>query len=73
MTHCYKDQIISKYGLNRIAQGHGRSYPLAQKFIQRNFYVDDGLCSVDNIRITVSTSSEVSFHFILRTQHNIIE
>ena len=37
----------AKYGLNKLASDHGENYPQAQAFIQRNFYVDDGLCSVD--------------------------
>ena len=37
----------AKYGSNKLALNHGKNYPQAQAFIQRNFYVDDGLCSVD--------------------------
>ena len=37
----------AKYGLRRLAQDHGDQYPEAQKFIMQDFYVDDGLHSVD--------------------------
>ena len=72
----------AKYGLNRIAQEHGSSYPLAQKFIQRNFYVDDGLCSVDNIdqaiqllndTKSICSKGNLRVHKLLSNQTEVLE
>ena len=36
----------AKYGLHKLADDHGNEFPLAKQFIQHDFYVDDGVCSV---------------------------
>ena len=38
----------AKYGLNKLAADYGNQSS-AQKFISSNFYVDDGLCSVNSV------------------------
>ena len=36
------------YGLTKLASDYGDDYPLARRFIQDHFYVDDGLVSTDS-------------------------
>ena len=36
------------YGLKKLASDYGDDYPLARRFIQDHFYVDDGLVSTDS-------------------------
>lgn len=40
----------ANYGMKYLAREHEKDYPEAANFIQKNFYVDDGLISVDSIR-----------------------
>lgn len=39
----------AKFGLTKLADDHSSVYPRAASFIRRNFYVDDGLASVDSV------------------------
>ena len=47
------------YGLRKLAQDHKLIYPDAVRFIERNFYVDDGLISVQNTESAKKLISEV--------------
>lgn len=38
------------YGMKYLDREHERDYPLAASFIHKNFYVDDGLISVDSVQ-----------------------
>lgn len=40
----------ANYGMKYLAREHEKDYPLAASFIRRNFYVDDGLISVDSVK-----------------------
>ena len=72
----------AKYGLNRLATDYGENYPLAKEFIQRNFYVDDGLCSVNTsdeaIELLSQTRSlckngNLHVHKLLSNQTQVLE
>lgn len=39
----------ANYGMKYLASKYERDYPMAASFIRKNFYVDDGLVSVDSI------------------------
>ncbi|KAL7865942.1 hypothetical protein SRHO_G00111890 [Serrasalmus rhombeus] len=38
----------ANYGMQYLARKYERDYPVAANFIQKNFYVDDGLISIDS-------------------------
>ena len=38
----------ANYGMKYLASQHEREYPAAAEFIKKNFYVDDGLASVES-------------------------
>ena len=40
---------VATYGLRKLAQNHQDQFPVAARFIERNFYVDDGITSVANV------------------------
>ncbi|XP_023806193.1 uncharacterized protein LOC105356638 [Oryzias latipes] len=46
------------YGLKFLAQEHEKEYPEAASFIHKNFYVDDGLISLDSIQRAKQLVSE---------------
>ncbi|KAL1277108.1 hypothetical protein QQF64_023781 [Cirrhinus molitorella] len=39
----------ANYGMNYLASKYEKDYPLAASFIRKNFYVDDGLVSVNSV------------------------
>ncbi|KAK7909491.1 hypothetical protein WMY93_014175 [Mugilogobius chulae] len=39
----------ANFGLKHLARQHKDSYPLASTFVEKNFYVDDGLVSVSSV------------------------
>ncbi|XP_035986916.1 uncharacterized protein LOC118560197 [Fundulus heteroclitus] len=39
----------ANYGMKYLASEHEKEYPLASSFINKNFYVDDGLISIDSV------------------------
>ncbi|CAI5660438.1 unnamed protein product [Oreochromis niloticus] len=40
----------ANYGMKYLAREQEKDYPLAARFIHKNFYVDDGLISIDSVR-----------------------
>ncbi|XP_067945353.1 uncharacterized protein [Watersipora subatra] len=46
------------FGLKKLAEDNKRDFPQAAKFVQKNFYVDDGLVSVLTAEDAVSLMSE---------------
>ncbi|XP_027004017.2 uncharacterized protein LOC113643787 [Tachysurus fulvidraco] len=40
----------ANFGLKYLAQQHKANYPLASEFVEKNFYVDDGLISVPTVQ-----------------------
>lgn len=40
----------ANYGMKYLASKYENDYPLAAVFIRKNFYVDDGLISVDSVQ-----------------------
>ncbi|XP_067939956.1 uncharacterized protein [Watersipora subatra] len=40
---------VATYGLQTLAESHKKTYPTASQFIQKNFYVDDGITSVPTV------------------------
>lgn len=40
----------ANYGMKYLAREQKKDYPLAARFIHKNFYVDDGLISIDSVR-----------------------
>lgn len=49
----------ANYGLKFLANIHKKTMPLASDFVQRNFYVDDGLLSVETIDMAVKIGNSV--------------
>ena len=56
----------AKYGLKHVAaQGHGRFNETSIRFIERNFYVDDGLISVSTDEEAIQLVSEPDSYAVL--------
>ena len=49
----------ANYALKHLAGQHEAEYPVAAKFIDRHFYVDDGVISVVDAQTTISLVNEV--------------
>ncbi|XP_026051006.1 uncharacterized protein LOC113037895 [Carassius auratus] len=48
----------ANYGLRYLASEHSQSYPLAAQFILRDFYVDDGVTSVETVEKAIQLAKE---------------
>ena len=49
----------ANYGLQHLAEQHEAEFPMAAKFIRRNFYVDDGVISVSDTASAIALANEV--------------
>lgn len=48
----------ANYGLQHLAKELKHIYPLGSQFIMRNFYVDDGITSVDKAESAIQLAQE---------------
>lgn len=48
----------ANYALQHLATEHQHVYPLGSQFILQNFYVDDGLTSIDNVTNAIQLAQE---------------
>ncbi|XP_030597267.1 uncharacterized protein LOC115788399 isoform X1 [Archocentrus centrarchus] len=48
----------ANFGLKHLARQHHASYPVASTFMEKNFYVDDGLVSVSSVEEAVKLITE---------------
>ncbi|XP_067279675.1 uncharacterized protein [Pseudorasbora parva] len=48
----------ANYGLRYLASEHSQSHSLAAQFIARDFYVDDGVASVETVEIAIQLAKE---------------
>ena len=49
----------ANYGLQHLAEQYQAEFPMAAKFIRRNFYVDDGVISVSDTASAIALANEV--------------
>ena len=50
----------ANYGMKYLASQHEEQYPLAANFIRKNFYVDDGLISLDSVDTAIKLVRETT-------------
>nr|XP_021336928.1 uncharacterized protein LOC103910029 [Danio rerio]XP_021336929.1 uncharacterized protein LOC103910029 [Danio rerio] len=48
----------ANYGLKHLATENGELYPLGSQFLLKNFYVDDGVISVENVHEAIKVADE---------------
>ena len=48
----------ANYGMQYLASQNEKEYPMAANFIKRNFYVDDGLISVESVDTAIKLVRE---------------
>ena len=72
----------ANYGLRHLARQHEADFPRASRFIERNFYVDDGVISVESTAAANSLVKEVEelcargnlhFHKFISNDRSVID
>ena len=48
----------ANYGLKQLAKEHSHTHPLGSQFIARDFYVDDGIISVESVEKAIQIAKE---------------
>lgn len=48
----------ANYGLKQLAKDHSHTYPSGSQFIARDFYVDDGIASVESVAKAIQLAKE---------------